>query len=173
MAEAPRLPPPCGWFVPALAALLPACSEHVFGGDAALLAAYPEGKIFDSLETREMQVGDPAPAFLRGDGQLDGHGVQIPLRTINPDGSRPVHKWGLWVTYYRNGLERAGKESEGEFRDNHREGSWTFWYRAGTKRAQGTFSNRRMTGRWECWREDGSVDTEHAGIYRDGERIEP
>lgn len=126
---------------------------------------------FDSMETRESQVGDPAPGFLRGDGKLMGHGVELPCGELRPDGSRLVHKWGRWVTSYMEGPKTVAIESIGEFRDSHREGEWTFWHRNGAIRARGSFSGSQMTGRWVCTQEDGSIDAEHSGEYSGGQRV--
>ena len=154
------------------AALLPSCGDRALPSDGDLFAAYPGGRIFESIESKEMQVADPAPEFLRGDGRIEGHGISVPLPDVNPDGSHPVHRWGPWAYYYLENSEKVAKESEGEFRDSHREGRWTFWHRNGRKRAEGTFTHSRMTGHWNCWRDDESMDTEHTGNYRDGQRIE-
>ncbi|SRR5260221_484852 len=127
---------------------------------------------FHSMETRENQVGDPAPGFLRGDGELEGHGVELPFGEVRSDGSRLVHKWGRWVTSYMQGSNTVALESIGEFHDSHREGEWTFWHRNGALRARGAFERSRRTGRWQCWHADGSTDAEHSGEYREGQRVD-
>jgi hypothetical protein len=155
----------------ACATLMTACRGGAAPSDEELLAAHPDGVLFDSIETRESQVGDPAPGFLRGDGKIEGHGVEVPLPDTRPDGSHLAHKWGVWMNYYLENSARVAKESAGEFRDGHREGHWTFWHRDGQKRAEGTFTHSRMTGHWDCWREDGSVDTALSGDYQDDQRV--
>jgi hypothetical protein len=135
------------------------------------LANSTEAQPCGSIETREMQISDSAPEFLRGEGKLYGTGLEEPFGDRQHDGSRAARKTGWWVTFYYDGSREVARESAGEFREGRREGSWRFWHRDGSLRASGSFSGGCMTGRWDCRREYGAVDREHSGMYEDGQRV--
>jgi len=45
---------------------------------------------------------------------------------------------------------------------------------SGQKEWEGKYNkDRKPEGRWAYWNEDGSVNTERSGIYKDGKRIAP
>jgi hypothetical protein len=131
----------------------------------------PGAQECESIESREMQVCDAAPEFLRGEGKLLGRGLEEPTGERGADGALVARKTGWWVTYYYDGIRPVARESAGEFREGRREGAWRFWHRDGSLRASGSFSRGRMAGQWDCRGEHGAVDREHSGMYEDGQRV--
>jgi len=73
------------------------------------------------------------------------------------------------VTRYPNGQH----ESQGALKDGKAEGRWTYWYASGQKRQEGEFKNDKEEGLWTFWNQDGSIDHDYSGIYRDGKRVAP
>ncbi len=160
-----------------LAALPVACGESL-PSDEALLAHYPAGGIFNSLETLEMQVDCPVPEFLFGSSPQLARGVSIPFGERNPDGGRPVHRWGQWHYFHVDSSKTIRDEdltqerlaARGEFRDGQRVGPWEFWFPGGEVRARGSFVDGKMSGEWVVWRSPGVIDPANSGGYVDGVR---
>ncbi|HEX5052369.1 MAG TPA: hypothetical protein VFZ65_11385 [Planctomycetota bacterium] len=145
--------------------------------DEHLLAAYPGGSNFESIEHPDLQVDCPVPAFLFGDGTQIATGVAVPTGERNRDGGQPVHRWGLW-RYYHVASNHVGDRStwghlaqRGEFRDGKRVGEWEFWYPGGSRCAQGGFVDGAMDGPWQVWGTGGDLDAEHSGTYRAGSKV--
>jgi antitoxin component YwqK of YwqJK toxin-antitoxin module len=63
------------------------------------------------------------------------------------------------------------REEWAQYLDGRRHGACKRWYRDGTLRAEGRYEHGRMEGAWTWYRQDGSVDPERSGTYRDGRRV--
>lgn len=103
---------------------------HAAPPDEELLAAHPGGEIFTTIERIDSQVGEELPRFLFGDGVQVARGVSVPTGAVNPDGGKPVHRWGLWHYYHVDSANVGDRSTwghlaqRGEFRDNTRVGQW-------------------------------------------------
>ncbi|MHB0959103.1 MAG: HTTM domain-containing protein [Pirellulaceae bacterium] len=64
-------------------------------------------------------------------------------------------------------LARFDPFAQGEYREGHREGHWTFRYPDGQVEATGDFRGGREQGRWTLWYPDGRKQGE--GSYVDGQ----
>jgi len=64
-------------------------------------------------------------------------------------------------SYYENGQ----KKSEGTYKDDKKDGLWTWWYDDGTKR-EGTYKDGKEDGLWSYWYENGQKWEEVT--YKDG-----
>lgn len=151
--------------------------------EEAQLARFPKGEIVEDLENPRTNAMRGLPEILRAQVPVIGRGVCVPLAIARPDGAHDAPRFGLWTyeyvkaeqttspdgkvtTHFRDIEETSlGLESRGEYVDNRKEGPWTFWYPSGEKRAAGCFKHDEMSGLWQFWSEDGSVDALHTGIY--------
>ncbi|MBL8859809.1 MAG: hypothetical protein JNL28_14985 [Planctomycetes bacterium] len=154
--------------------------------EAAELARFPTGVIFEDCENAQKNWTHELPECLRVQLPMLGRGVCVPRPEARPDGARDAPRWGVWtyeyvrvaqtqspdgsiVTHFRD-LDRSslGIAARGEYQDNQLEGAWTFRHLNGLERAHGNFRAGAMTGPWSFWLEDGTVDTAHTGVYANG-----
>jgi len=69
---------------------------------------------------------------------------------------------GPWTYWYKNGRKRE----EGTFTEGTKTGEWTYWYDNGIRRRQGAYNERgEKQGRWDYWHRDGLAWK--GGEYRD------
>ncbi len=47
------------------------------------------------------------------------------------------------------------KKSEGYYKNNKKEGKFTYWYNNGAKYTEGEYKNDAMKGKWTYWYKDG------------------
>ena len=165
-----------------LGALLPGCDSRQ-ALEKAQLARFPQGQIFEDLESPRHAAQRGLPACLRVDVPVIGRGVCVPVEPPRPDGARDALRFGVWTyeyvkaeqttspdgqvrTHY-GGLEDTslGLEARGEYVKNKHHGPWTFWHLNGKTRATGTFVEDEMSGEWKFWLADGAVDSIHSGVY--------
>jgi hypothetical protein len=98
-----------------------------------------------------------------------------------PDGSlreqgryedgRRVGTWRQWWpegTLLSEGERRPAAEHPG----SPREGVWSFWHRGGTLAARGAYRAGLREGEWVFHAEDGALDEQRSGLYREGRRAE-
>lgn len=75
---------------------------------------------------------------------------------------------GEWTFWYRNG----NKKQEGTFSGETKIGAWDYWYESGGKQAEGGYDEAgRQEGPWQWWNEDGQPARK--GAYRGGKETGP
>ncbi len=67
------------------------------------------------------------------------------------------------VEFWSNGNRRI----EGDYKNNLREGEWTYWYENGNVWSKGTFTNGLSNGKFDVYNEDGSRYMQSS--YKNGE----
>ncbi len=60
------------------------------------------------------------------------------------------------------------KKTEGEYRNDQKEGKWTEWYKPGIT-IEGEYRKGREEGKWEAWHENGQKAAEVE--YRDDAEV--
>lgn len=83
-----------------------------------------------------------------------------------PGASREVSGDAV-VHYHGNGRNKSWIE----YVDGRREGAASEWYASGQLREQGLYREDRRDGRWTFWLADGTVDAARSGLYDRGERV--
>ena len=71
------------------------------------------------------------------------------------------------VSYWGDGRMKA---STG-YVDGVKQGASEQWYPSGQLECRGEYRDGLREGAWTFWREDGSVDAERSGEYREGKRL--
>ena len=69
------------------------------------------------------------------------------------------------TTYYEN----KQMQMDGTYRDNKREGKWTYWYENGKVWSEGTFINGKSDGKRVTYFENGNIRYE--GNYKNDMRV--
>jgi antitoxin component YwqK of YwqJK toxin-antitoxin module len=83
---------------------------------------------------------------------------RIAADCIKPDGTRH----GPSVTWYANG----SKALAGEYREDLKEGQWSYWHENGQLSGHGNFSEDKPEGTWVTWHDNGQKESE--GFYVEG-----
>ena len=55
--------------------------------------------------------------------------------------------------YYENGQIKL----EGNYKDNKRDGKWTYWYENGQIEQEGNYKDHKQDGKWTWWHENGQI----------------
>ena len=74
---------------------------------------------------------------------------------------------GVWVWYLPNG-QLWGK---GLFKNGQEEGAWVYYWSKGQLWLKGNYKNGKKEGAWVSYNEDGIVDKERTGTYKNGVKI--
>ena len=82
-------------------------------------------------------------------------------------------KIGVHTAYYENGQKEEERkwftvEDERKWFTGPRKTLRTNWYKNGQKKSEGKMSMSCRQGEWLFWREDGAIDTELTGNYKNG-----
>lgn len=77
-----------------------------------------------------------------------------------------LFRTGDWTYWYNNGQ----KYSEGEY-SRRKTGFWTSWHKNGVKKKEGEYEDGKREGPWTYWNEDGSINSEKSGIYKNGKKV--
>ncbi|MCA8980041.1 MAG: hypothetical protein H6831_10615 [Planctomycetes bacterium] len=92
-----------------------------------------------------------------------------------PDGNRMAtgnfangQRTGSWTWYFDTG-DLAMK---GRYANDRGVGTWTLYYPSGGRHAEGAFDETGASGHWTVWTENGAIDPERTGEYRDGVKVE-
>ena len=115
---------------------------------------------FGCSDASEDPTPDPTADWEKVTEKYENGGVKFSGYQLE-DGTRVGH----WTQWYENGK----KWYEGDYKDG--EGHWTFWYENGKKWYEGEFKNHQRNGIWMYWNEDGSIDHELSGIYKDHNKV--
>ena len=108
-----------------------------------------KGHLFYTKDTNKPYSG---PVFsLYDDGKKKEEGSLKDGKMI----SKTKWKW------YKNGQ----MWSEGNFKNDIKDGLWTFWYENGQKRSEGTYKNGKEDGLYKVWFPNGQKRQE--GTYKD------
>ena len=65
-------------------------------------------------------------------------------------------------------FEDAGKRFQYQLIDSRKEGPYRAWHQSGQLAAEGQYQRGRREGVWRFLNEDGSVDAERSGTYKNG-----
>lgn len=71
------------------------------------------------------------------------------------------------VAYWSDGA----KKSSVTFVEGVKEGPCQQWYASGAPECSGEYRRGLRQGIWTFWNEDGSIDQERSGEYREGKRV--
>ena len=71
------------------------------------------------------------------------------------------------LTYWSDGAVKSSVV----YVDGSREGAREQWYPSGVTECRGAYSHGAREGPWTFWNEDGSIDQERSGEYREGKRV--
>jgi antitoxin component YwqK of YwqJK toxin-antitoxin module len=90
-----------------------------------------------------------------------------------PDEQVTTHSYARGSVFSTAVPERTYRELR------HADGSWVkegpavHWSRDGKRLEEGSYLDGKRDGPWAFWNEDGSIDNERSGVYRNDVRIGP
>ena len=88
--------------------------------------------------------------------------------TGKTQGSLKNGKWGgPWIRYDAYGQLVA----KGAYKDGKRDGPWVAFWRNGQLLYKGTYKDGKKDGPWVDFNEDGTVNSEFTGTYKDGVKV--
>jgi antitoxin component YwqK of YwqJK toxin-antitoxin module len=67
--------------------------------------------------------------------------------------------------------DNVQREYFGAFERGEETGSWTYWWPTGQKKSEGLFVAGKRSGPWRAWNQDGTLNTELSGEYREGRKL--
>src|SRR5215217_5666280 len=114
----------------------------------------------------ELQASCPPGTSLAGPIDPDGSLVTVNGRVtadcIRPDGTRH----GPSVTWYAKG----SKALAGEYREDLKDGQWSYWHENGQLSGSGNFSEDKPEGTWVTWHDNGQKESEGSYVkgFQDG-----
>ena len=77
-------------------------------------------------------------------------------------------KEGPWVNYWDNGQLRL----KGDYKNGTSDGPWVSYYGNGQLGGKGDFKDGKKEGPWVYYNEDGTVNEELTGTYKNGEKVD-
>ena len=82
--------------------------------------------------------------------------------------TRMGEKDGKWTFWYKNGQKRSEGTYKGVDEIGHplQQGKWTEWYENGQKKSEITYKDGKEDGLWTYWDENGQKKSEIT--YKDG-----
>ena len=84
-----------------------------------------------------------------------------------------VYREGIW---YKNFIDVpfSGKitgQTQGTLKNGLQEGAWVWYWDNGQLWSKGNFKGGKKDGVWVHYNEDGTVDKEYTGTFKDGKKI--
>ncbi len=112
------------------------------------------------IEKVEDVYEDGAPKLIRFYKAKDDKKILVKEKALYPDGKVQLEggykddmRDGLWTFYYENGK----KWSEASYKNGEYNGASTTWFENGQKRYEGFYANGNKTGQWKFWDESGKL----------------
>ena len=110
------------------------------------------------VEVVEERYEDGAPKLVRSYHTNEGKKVLVNENAYYPGKKKQLEgsykndkRDGVWTFYYENG----NKWSEAEYKEGINDGKSITWFENGNKRYEGNYKDGKQTGKWKFWDEDG------------------
>jgi len=111
------------------------------------------------VEVIEEVYENKAPRLVRYYDENDGKKILVSEKSFYPDSKLQLEgsykndkRNGTWTFYYQNG----NKWSEAEYKDGVNDGKSFTWFENGNKRYEGQYKDGKQTGKWKFWDEKGT-----------------
>jgi len=112
------------------------------------------------IEKVEEVYEDESPKLIRFYKEKDSKKILVKEKALYPNGKvqleggyKDNRRDGLWTYYYENG----NKWSESYYDNGENHGASTTWFENGKKRYEGTYTHGKKTGKWTFWDESGNM----------------